>query len=148
VGSGRAPGIEAWERTASSIARRLTAARTDGRRDIDLVLGTHNHVPQPYEKVNGTWVVYGLGDQMASFIPSLYRGNDGSIARFTFVPEPDGDGWTVRKAEFLAQHSDTGPPFRIRLADTATHSEARHRVRDAVLSRGAADDGLTERRPG
>jgi hypothetical protein len=124
------------------VADELTRARTGGRPDIDLVIGTHNHVPQPYEKVNGTWVVYGLGDQVASFVPSLYRGNDGSIARFSFVP--DGDRWTVRKAEFLAQHSDTGTPFRVRLATREAYPDARRRVREAVLSRGAAADGLTE----
>jgi poly-gamma-glutamate synthesis protein (capsule biosynthesis protein) len=48
-----------------ALARQLTASQTGGRPDIDLILGTHAHVPQPYEKVNGTWVVYGTGDQIA-----------------------------------------------------------------------------------
>nr|WP_311765311.1 CapA family protein [Streptomyces zingiberis] len=127
-----------------SLARRLTAARTGGRPDIDLLIGTHNHVPQPYEKVGGTWVVYGLGDQVASFVPAKFRGNEGSMARFTFVPE--GDRWTVRKAEFLPVHSDTGPPFRVVTATAGRFPEVRDRVRRAVLSRGAAADGLTEGR--
>ncbi|MET8678961.1 CapA family protein [Streptomyces sp. NPDC004647] len=124
------------------LARRLTAARTGGHPDIDLLIGTHNHVPQPYEKVNGTWVVYGLGDQVASFVPGLYRGNDGSMARFTFAPK--GDRWTVSKAEFLVGHSDTGPPFRVVTATEKRFPDVRDRVREAVLSRGAAQDGLTE----
>ncbi|MGP3923449.1 CapA family protein [Streptomyces sp. 8N616] len=123
-------------------ARRLTAARTGGRRDIDLIIGTHNHVPQPYEKVNGTWVVYGLGDQVASFVPGKARGNEGSMARFTFAPQ--GDRWTVSKAEFLVGHSDVGPPFRVVTATRNRFPEVRDRVREAVLSRGAAQDGLTE----
>jgi poly-gamma-glutamate synthesis protein (capsule biosynthesis protein) len=36
-----------------------------GPPDIDLILGTHAHVPQAYQKVNGTWVIYGMGDQIA-----------------------------------------------------------------------------------
>jgi hypothetical protein len=127
------------------LAKRLTASRSDGRRDIDLVIGTHNHVPQPYEKVNGTWVVYGLGDQVASFIPSMYRGNEGSTARFTFSPpQRAGEPWTVSEAEFLVTHSDTGPPFRVVRATEDRFPEVRQRVRDAVLSRGAAGDGLAE----
>lgn len=128
------------------IAGELTAARTGGRKDIDLVVGTHNHVPQPYEKVNGTWVVYGLGDQVASFAPADKRsGNEGSTARFTFTPEPGG-GWAVERAEFLVGHSDTGPPFRVVRATAEHFPEVHERVREAVLSRGAAADGLTEAR--
>lgn len=140
-----------WQRepdeTQLRLARELTAARVDGRRAVDLVVGTHNHVPQPYEKVNGTWVVYGLGDQVASFVPADKRsGNEGSMARFTFAPEPDGAGWTVTGAEFLVGHSDTGPPFRVVRATEENFPEVRRRVREAVLSRGAAEDGLTEAR--
>ncbi|UGY94828.1 CapA family protein [Streptomyces gobiensis] len=128
------------------MARKLTAARSDGERDIDLIIGTHNHVPQPYEKVNGTWVVYGLGDQVASFIPAMYRGNEGSMARFTFTPRPGSDRWTVTRPEYLVSHSDTGPPFRVVRATPQRHREVHARVSEAVLSRGAAKDGLREGR--
>ncbi|MFI1966319.1 CapA family protein [Streptomyces pathocidini] len=134
------------DRQQLDFARRLTAARTGGKPDIDLLIGTHNHVPQPYEKVNGTWVVYGLGDQVASFVPEKYRGNEGSMARFTFAPAPKGDRWTVSAAEFLAGHSDLGPPFRVVTATAGRFPDVRERVRKAVLSRGAAQDGLKEMR--
>ncbi|MEU8567456.1 CapA family protein [Streptomyces pathocidini] len=134
------------DRQQLDFARRLTAARTGGKPDIDLLIGTHNHVPQPYEKVNGTWVVYGLGDQVASFVPEKYRGNEGSMARFTFAPAPKGDRWTVSAAEFLAGHSDLGPPFRVVTATDGRFPDVRERVRKAVLSRGAAQDGLKEMR--
>ncbi|MFC7216866.1 CapA family protein [Streptomyces polyrhachis] len=132
------------DRQQRLVAEELTRLETDGHKDVDLILGTHNHVAQPYEKVNGTWVVYGLGDQMASFVPELYRGNEGSAARFTFAPRKGR--WAVDKAEFLAQHSDTGPPFRVTLATRETFPEVHDRVRAAVLSRGAAADGLREAR--
>lgn len=124
------------------LADRLTRSRSGGRKDIDLIIGTHNHVPQPYEKVNGTWVVYGLGDQVASFIPSMYRGNEGSAARFTFTP--GRDGWRVARARFLVHHAETGPPFRVVPATPETYPDVHARVRAAVLSRGAAADGLRE----
>ncbi|MQY10591.1 Capsule biosynthesis protein CapA [Streptomyces sp. RB5] len=124
------------DRRQLRLAERLTRSATAGRKDIDLVLGTHNHVPQAYEKLHGTWVVYGLGDQVASFVPGLDRGNEGSAARFTFTPR--GGRWTVTRAEFLAQRSDQGPPFRL----VPASADVRERVSDAVLSRGAGADGL------
>ncbi|TQK50593.1 poly-gamma-glutamate synthesis protein (capsule biosynthesis protein) [Streptomyces sp. SLBN-118] len=122
-----------------SLGRRLTASTTAGRPDIDLVLGTHARVPQPYEKVNGTWIVYGMG------------GNQGSMARFTFVP-PAGPGrrWVVKKAEFVPTWTDTDAGRVINLpealhggADRDELREAQQAILEAVLSRGAAGDGLT-----
>ncbi|MFD3683158.1 CapA family protein [Streptomyces sp. NPDC058613] len=139
------------------LAQALTASRgADGLPDIDLVLGTHNHVPQPYEKINGTWVVFGMGDQVASFVPAdKLRGNQSSVPRFTFAPAADRPGrWEVVKAEYLTQFSDMGPPFRVvcascAAADTglgaakrAAYARIDREVTEAVLSRGAAGQGL------
>ncbi|MDJ0381305.1 CapA family protein [Streptomyces sp. G-G2] len=139
------------------LARELTASKTDGQPDIDLILGTHNHVPQPYEKINGTWVVYGMGDQVASFVPpEMKRGNMGSIPRFTFSPSADRPGhWDVTKAEFLTQYSDMDPPFRVVCAACAAsdaglsaakrteYAAVDKQVTEAVLSRKAGEAGLT-----
>ncbi|MGA4959494.1 CapA family protein [Streptomyces lavendulocolor] len=134
------------------LGRSLTAAATGGRPDIDLIIGTHAHVPQAYEKVNGTWIVYGMGDQIAgdminhsgAFDP---RGNQGTIARFTFAP-PAGPGarWKVAKAEFLPQWFNTGTG-RVTNLNAAIRSgenltAVRDRIRQVALSRGAAKDGL------
>ncbi|UGQ15382.1 CapA family protein [Yinghuangia sp. ASG 101] len=134
-------------------AQELTASTNNGRKDVDLILGTHNHVPQPYAKVNGTWVVYGLGDQMANFPgQDKLAGNYSSIARFGFVRGADG-AWTVDRAEFLPQYADPGPPFRIvninaEVAAGSPRADAYRTplesIRAAVLSEGAAADGLTE----
>ncbi|WP_138903726.1 CapA family protein [Streptomyces albidochromogenes] len=134
------------------LGKALTASKTDGRPDIDLILGTHAHVPQAYEKINGTWVIYGMGDQVAgamvnhsgAFDP---RGNQGTIGRFTFAPpKREGQRWEVRKAEFLPQWFD---PDAGRVVDLnaaikggADHTDVRDRIREVVLSRGAAKAGL------
>ncbi|MFF7162444.1 CapA family protein [Streptomyces sp. NPDC008086] len=136
-----------------TLARDLTAARTDGRPDIDLILGTHAHVPQAYEKVNGTWVVYGMGDQIAG---AMYndrgvqdpRGNQSTLARFTFAaPDRKGGRWEVAKAEFVPQlfDIDAGRVVDLNraLAKGADVRGVRDRIRDVVLSRGAGKDGLT-----
>ncbi|MCX4777547.1 CapA family protein [Streptomyces sp. NBC_01264] len=136
------------------LARALTASRgTDGLPDIDLILGTHNHVPQPYEKVNGTWVVYGMGDQVASFYEAdKARGNMSSVPRFTFTPAAAHPGrWEVVKAEYLTQFSDMRPPFRVVCTSCeaatssadSTYAAADREVTKAVMSRGAAAQGLT-----
>jgi poly-gamma-glutamate synthesis protein (capsule biosynthesis protein) len=136
-----------------ALSRELTASRTDGRPDIDLILGTHAHVPQAYEKVNGTWVVYGMGDQIAGEMFNRQglqdsRGNESTLARFTFAPPArKGDRWEVTKAEFVPQlyDIDAGRIVNINaaLAQGADLGGVRDRIRDVVLSRGAAHDGLT-----
>ncbi|WP_030374456.1 CapA family protein [Streptomyces rimosus] len=137
-----------------ALARDLTAARTGDRPDIDLIIGTHAHVPQAYEKVNGTWVVYGMGDQLAGYMYNPQgavdsRGNQSSMARFTFAPPHAAGGrWNVSKAEFIPQFTDVERDFRVLpLTEAAprgsAYARARDAIRDVVLSRGAADDGLT-----
>ncbi|MEU6372698.1 CapA family protein [Streptomyces sp. NPDC046909] len=136
-----------------TLARSLTAARTNGRPDIDLILGTHAHIPQAYEKVNGTWVIYGMGDQIAGEMYNYQgvqdpRGNQSTIGRFTFAPPAKPGGrWEVKKAEFIPQlfDIDAGRVVNIdqAIAEGAELSGVRDRIRDVVLSRGAAKDGLT-----
>ena len=68
--------------------------------DIDLVYGHHAHVPQPFDKVNGTWVAYGLGNfiaQQLTSMPDTYRG---ITARFRFRETPAGE-FRVTDAAYL-----------------------------------------------
>lgn len=135
-----------------TLARDLTAARIDDRPAIDLILGTHAHVPQAYEKVNGTWVVYGMGDQVAGAMYNHQgvqdpRGNQSTLGRFTFTqPARAGGRWEVTKAEFVPQlfDIDAGRVVNLNraLAQGADVRGVRDRIRDVVLSRGAAEDGL------
>ncbi|MEV0093923.1 CapA family protein [Streptomyces sp. NPDC050738] len=149
-----------WQDTPNdqqlTLGRALTASKTAGRPDIDLILGTHAHVPQAYEKVNGTWIIYGMGDQIAG---EMYnptgaqddRGNESSIGRFTFTPPAKRGGrWTVTKAEFVPQWMDLRTGRVVNLPEAlrghpkrADYRAAQSAIRTAVLSRGAAADGLT-----
>jgi len=131
------------------VAKQLTASRDHGRKDIDLIIGTHAHTPQAYEKVNGTWVVYGMGDQLAGAMPNP-RGTMSSAGRFTFVPPKGGQRqWAVRKAEFVPFMVQTSPRFNVvDLGQKAgregggDRTRAYRTIRHAVLSRGAAKQGL------
>lgn len=138
------------------LAERLTASTDQGRPDIDLIIGTHAHVPQAYEKVNGTWVVYGMGDQIAGAMINYEgaqdpRGNQSSMGRFTFAPPAKpGERWKVKKAEFVPQWYDTVTGRAVNLNASLGSSgeeaeqlrEVRDRIRTVVLGRGADEDGL------
>ncbi|MFD9502906.1 CapA family protein [Streptomyces sp. NPDC060035] len=136
-----------------ALGRELTASVTGGRPDIDLILGTHAHVPQAYEKVNGTWIVYGMGDHIAGAMVNHEgvedpRGNESSMGRFTFAPPgKPGERWTVSKAEFIPHRFDpaTGRSWNLDAAVEGRADprwEVRERIRGVVLSRGAGQDGL------
>ncbi|MGW0610637.1 CapA family protein [Streptomyces sp. NPDC002788] len=135
-----------------TLARSLTAARSGDRPAIDLILGTHAHVPQAYEKVNGTWVIYGMGDQIAGEMTNPEgakdpRGNQSTLGRFTFAPPArPGGRWEVTKAEFVPQWFDVDAGRVVNLnravVQRAGVRAVRDRIRDVVLSRGAAKDGL------
>ncbi|QRP44676.1 CapA family protein [Amycolatopsis sp. FDAARGOS 1241] len=133
------------EVTASqeSLARKLLASP-----DLDLIIGHHAHVVQPFEKVENKWVAYGLGNEIARHDDPRGSTEEGVAARFTF--SRSGAHWTVSRAEYLPTLIDLGPPIRLRDLTTATPTprgtEALSNTDEVVLSRGAADNGLT--RPG
>ncbi|MCF3119791.1 CapA family protein [Streptomyces arenae] len=146
---------DAPDRQQLTLGKQLTASRTAGRPDIDLILGTHAHVPQAYEKVGGrggTWVIYGMGDQIAGYMINHDgahdpRGNQGSIGRFTFSPPArPGARWEVTKAEFLPMwfNTDSGRVVNLNraLERGAEVGGIRDRIRRVVLSRGAGASGL------
>ncbi|OLT23633.1 hypothetical protein BJF78_31950 [Pseudonocardia sp. CNS-139] len=115
-----------------AIARTLLASP-----DVDLVLGHHAHVVQPFERIGGKWVAYGLGNHVAQ--QSGEARNDSVIARFTFTRGPDGR-FGVTAAEAI--------PTRIRRGDdgvvvtpTAPGDPSHTRVADVLDRRGAAADG-------
>lgn len=122
--------------------------------DVDLVFGQHAHVVQPVDKVNGTWVIYGLGNLIAASGPAKPRTYDGVMVEITFTEQPDG-GFEATAAEFaptFISRMAGGRPARVHLisdalaAGTPLEAEMRasaERTRRTVLSLGV--DGLTER---
>ncbi|MEJ1197015.1 MULTISPECIES: CapA family protein [unclassified Streptomyces] len=71
------------------LARRITEET-----GIDLVIGHHAHVVQPIQKVNGTWVAYGLGNQVARHSSPTGLTEEGAIGWFEFRETGEG-GWDV-----------------------------------------------------
>ena len=105
--------------------------------DIDLVIGHHAHVVQPFEKIGGKWVVYGLGNFVAEMAK---QGDpyDEVAARFTFTRGADGR-FTVSKAEAIPLQIDVGATaVRVVPADPASAA----RTAAVVDRRGAVAAGL------
>ena len=117
---------------------------------VDLIVGHHAHVVQPFEQINGKWVAYGLGNQVARHEQPRGTTEEGVLARFRFAK--GADGWTVDRAEYLPTLIELGPPARLldlttdTTGDAARREQALTRTDQVVLSLGAKDDGLT--RPG
>jgi len=77
------------------LAKALTASA-----DVDLVYMHHAHVVQPWTKINGKWVIYGLGNAVAQHAPQQARGYEGVTARMTFTRVGTGR-FSVTRAEYI-----------------------------------------------
>ncbi|MCW2796092.1 MAG: hypothetical protein JWM79_1589 [Nocardioides sp.] len=133
-----------------ALVERLTASP-----DVDLVLGEHAHVVQPITRVNGKWVVYGLGNMVAQSEVTRPRAYEGISVEFTFTERAHG-GFRVREAAYVPTTWNSwspGHPIRIRrvldalargVGDPARLREARAEIRAAVNGLGGTP-GLDER---
>lgn len=93
--------------------------------DIDLIIGHHAHVVQPIEVVDGTYVVWGLGNQLSNQTQDPRR--DG----LTVVVSAGrtGDGWGVSSIEAVPTFVELGSfrvlPVVATLADPSTPAALR-----------------------
>ncbi len=56
--------------------------------DIDVIIGHHAHVVQPIDRIDGKWLVYGLGNLLADYSQADRR--DELMVRITVSEEADG----------------------------------------------------------
>jgi len=100
--------------------QRDTAAAVTAIDDVDLVIGHHAHVVQPIEQVDGTWVVFGLGNQLSN--QSQPERRDGLTVVVT-VAGPAGGRMAVRSIEAVPTYVDLSTyevlPTAATLADPA-----------------------------
>ncbi|MFN8017105.1 MAG: CapA family protein [Acidimicrobiales bacterium] len=73
--------------------------------DIDLVIGHHAHVVQPIEQVGGTYVVFGLGNQLSGQRPTPRA--DGLTVVVHAKPQPGGR-WKVAGIEAVPTYVEDG----------------------------------------
>ncbi|MFC0505498.1 CapA family protein [Micromonospora costi] len=81
--------------------------------DIDLIIGHHVHVVQPFEKVGGKWVAYGMGNLTARFDDgSPEETQDAVVPEFTFTRKPAG-GWAVSAVTVMPTWMEYRPLARV-----------------------------------
>ncbi|MGY1827895.1 MULTISPECIES: CapA family protein [unclassified Blastococcus] len=105
--------------------------------DVDLVLGHHAHVVQPFERIDGEWVAYGLGNHIAEHATRGYPTEDSVAARFTFTRGDDGR-FAVSVAEAVPLRIEFGAGVRVVPADPVSFA----RIVDVLDGRGAVAAGL------
>ncbi len=125
-----------------ALAEQLTASP-----DIDLVLGEHAHVVQPITKVNGKWVVYGMGNQVAQNEATMADTYEGITIDFELAEQPDGGFRVVRPAYVPTQwnHYTPGDPIRIRPATGAGLASIRQDVNLLGHNAGLVEEPLVTR---
>lgn len=99
------------------------AARLLADPDVDLIIGHHAHVVQPFARVGSEWVAYGLGNHLARHAEPRGSSEEGVLARFTFARDGSGQ-WQVDLAEYLPTLIDLGPPIRVLELSTAPRTPA------------------------
>jgi hypothetical protein len=123
-----------------ALVRRLTASPA-----VDLVFAEHAHVVQPITKVNGKWVVYGMGNMVAQSDTAYPRAYEGISARFTF--HETRSGFRVTRAAYIPTWwgvYSPGHPIRIRpvLSALRHHVGDRARLLEALRMTRLAVNGL------
>ncbi len=105
---------------------------------VDLILGTHAHVVQPCEKINGKYVLYGMGNSLSNQSPETSSSlrpetQEGLIADVGLTKDARGDVSSTLRYQ----------PTKVRLADhtiePATpqkHPETHERVKETMGSLG------------
>lgn len=125
---------------------------------IDLVYGHHVHVVQPWDVVNGKWVVYGLGNMVANHEVDKRRAYEGVTSRFTFAERNDGT-FEVTRAEYIPTMVTVWwPGLDLRLwpvvealetgqGETDLLQVAREKTHEAVFALGVPEgpDGVEEK---
>lgn len=106
--------------------------------EVDLILGTHVHVAQPCEKINGKYVVYGMGNfisnQSPSVNPSLKPATqDGMIVDVALSRGKDGK--LAQKLTYSPTHVRIGD-YEVQLATPTQNPEAYQRVTKTMSALG------------
>lgn len=125
-------------------AQRDVADRITASGAIDLVVGHHAHVLQPIERVNGTWVIYGLGNILSNLPtgPSWPASTqDGAVVVVGFSVAIDG---RVRVARPVIHPTwvDRQHGWVVRLVQ---RDLARHRIKPMLRAKLTASLARTER---
>ncbi|MFD8523514.1 CapA family protein [Streptomyces capillispiralis] len=102
-----------------SVPQLEMAQRITEETGVDLLIGHHAHVVQPIQKVNGTWVAYSLGNQVARHSSPTGLTEEGAIGWFEF--REAAEGWDVTAR------------YRTTLVDIPPETEAGEELPDGAV---------------
>jgi poly-gamma-glutamate synthesis protein (capsule biosynthesis protein) len=88
------------------LAKKLTRSP-----DITMIYGHHAHVTQPIRKVNGKWVVFGLGNLLADQKTVAEGVNDGLVAVVTLTQTGDSPARVTKVATVPTHIQPSAPPY-------------------------------------
>ena len=115
--------------------------------EVDLVLGTHVHVIQPCEQINGKHVLYGMGNFLSNQSPDTTAGGlrpetqEGMVAQVTL--SRDQDGQVTSELQVQPTRVDLDGHV-VRLATPEQSAETYRRTMDTMSALG---DGSCEAAP-
>ncbi|MFE9689390.1 CapA family protein [Micromonospora sp. NPDC005806] len=131
------------------VARELLASP-----DIDLIIGHHVHVVQPFEKIGRKWVAYGMGNLTTRFDDGAPENTqDAVVPEFTFTRAASGR-WEVTDVTVLPTWMEYQPAARVvdlvsaakdpavPAARRTHYAEIERRINGYVGMRGAFEAGL------
>jgi poly-gamma-glutamate capsule biosynthesis protein CapA/YwtB (metallophosphatase superfamily) len=127
------------------------AAKLLASPDLDLIIGMHAHVVQPFEKIGDKWVAYGLGNLLVRFQDGSPENTaDSVLPTFTFT-EVAPRTWKATAVEVRPIFMDYHPEARLVDLSTAMsgggdraadYARIHERIAGYVNMRGASADGL------
>jgi hypothetical protein len=141
-----------YTHTATEL-QKSQAAQLLASPDIDVILGDHAHAVQPFEQINGKWVIYCMGDQISAHDPPNNDNREGVMPIFTFTESATGT-WQVTKVEAVPTWMQLSPTYRLidlpaaladpstSAADRATDQAAHDQIASYLDAYGADKQGL------
>lgn len=110
--------------------------------NIDVVLGEHAHVVQPITKVNGKWVVYGMGNMVAQSELNRPPAYEGITVELEMTEREDGRFDVDRIGYVPTQwnHYTPGNPIRIQRATGSHLASIRAAVNGVGHNAGLVED--------
>ncbi|WP_326502560.1 CapA family protein [Rothia nasimurium] len=121
--------------------------------EFDLIVGQHAHAVQPIEYYKGTWIVYGMGNNLTELSPSYVANNEGIMVNPIFERGEDGT-WQVRDFRWVSSTMVDNPAYRYCITSPsrpASHcvdedyaQQSNARIQQIVESMGAAEAGARQ----
>jgi poly-gamma-glutamate synthesis protein (capsule biosynthesis protein) len=144
-------GVE-YTHTATALQKSQAAALLASP-DIDVILGDHAHAVQPFEQLNGKWVIYCMGNQISRHEQPNDDNREGVMPIFTFTQSASG-AWAVSRVEAVPTWMQITPQLRLidlpaaladpstSAADRATYQHAHDQIAGYLNAYGANQQGL------